>query len=62
MYCPCHGSKFNITDGSVVLGPATEPMPARQVADDGGTLRMVQGVSGGSFSRRAQQRWCPTRG
>lgn len=41
IYCPCHGSKFNITDGSVVLGPATVPLPARQVADDGGTLRMV---------------------
>lgn len=24
--CPCHGSKFSIEDGSVVSGPATEPL------------------------------------
>ena len=24
--CPCHGSKFSITDGSVVHGPATRPL------------------------------------
>lgn len=24
--CPCHGSKFSIEDGSVVNGPATEPL------------------------------------
>jgi Rieske Fe-S protein len=24
--CPCHGSKFAITDGSVVHGPATRPL------------------------------------
>jgi Rieske Fe-S protein len=24
--CPCHGSKFSITDGSVVNGPATSPL------------------------------------
>jgi Rieske Fe-S protein len=26
--CPCHGSKFKITDGSVVAGPAPSPLPA----------------------------------
>jgi Rieske Fe-S protein len=25
--CPCHGSKFKITDGSVVAGPAPSPLP-----------------------------------
>jgi nitrite reductase/ring-hydroxylating ferredoxin subunit len=25
--CPCHGSRFSITDGSVVQGPATRPLP-----------------------------------
>jgi Rieske Fe-S protein len=25
--CPCHGSRFNITNGSVVNGPATSPLP-----------------------------------
>ncbi|MBA3264798.1 MAG: Rieske (2Fe-2S) protein, partial [Nocardioidaceae bacterium] len=24
--CPCHGSTFSIEDGSVVSGPATEPL------------------------------------
>lgn len=24
--CPCHGSKFAITDGAVVHGPATRPL------------------------------------
>jgi Rieske Fe-S protein len=24
--CPCHGSKFSITNGSVVNGPATSPL------------------------------------
>ena len=25
--CPCHGSRFSITDGSVQQGPATAPLP-----------------------------------
>jgi Rieske Fe-S protein len=25
--CPCHGSRFNITDGAVVNGPAASPLP-----------------------------------
>ena len=25
--CPCHGSRFSITDGSVVNGPAPSPLP-----------------------------------
>jgi Rieske Fe-S protein len=29
--CPCHGSKFKITDGSVVAGPAPAPLPAAPV-------------------------------
>src|ERR1700733_3044466 len=29
--CPCHGSKFKITDGSVVAGPAPAPLPAKTV-------------------------------
>ena len=24
--CPCHGSKFSVTDGSVVTGPAASPL------------------------------------
>ncbi len=33
--CPCHGSAFGITDGSVVQGPAREPLPRRQVTVEG---------------------------
>jgi len=36
--CPCHGSQFSITDGSVVRGPATKPLPAASVSVDGGTI------------------------
>ncbi|WP_043737286.1 MULTISPECIES: Rieske (2Fe-2S) protein [Nocardia] len=30
--CPCHGSKFSITDGAVLHGPAREPLPTRTVS------------------------------
>jgi nitrite reductase/ring-hydroxylating ferredoxin subunit len=36
--CSCHGSKFSITDGSVVNPPAEKPLPAKAVKVDGGTL------------------------
>jgi len=36
--CPCHGSKFNIADGSVTAGPAAEPLPAKTVIVTGDTL------------------------
>ena len=29
--CPCHGSKFALEDGSVVAGPATEPLPPVEI-------------------------------
>ncbi|MFY9916201.1 MAG: Rieske (2Fe-2S) protein [Nocardioidaceae bacterium] len=29
--CVCHGSKFSITDGSVVAGPAPAPLPSEAV-------------------------------
>jgi len=32
---PCHGSKYSITDGSVVAGPAPKPLPAKAVNVDG---------------------------
>lgn len=38
--CPCHGSKFSITDGSVVQGPADMPLAAKKVTVDGETLRV----------------------
>jgi Rieske Fe-S protein len=36
--CPCHGSKFAITDGAVVTGPATTPLPARTIAITDGKI------------------------
>jgi Rieske Fe-S protein len=29
--CPCHGSRFKITNGAVVAGPATSPLPKKQI-------------------------------
>ncbi|MDT7609569.1 MAG: hypothetical protein QOD82_7108 [Pseudonocardiales bacterium] len=39
--CPCHGSKFSVTDGSVAKGPAKKPLAAKQVSADGGQLRVT---------------------
>ncbi len=36
--CKCHGSRFSISDGSVVNGPATKPLPARTVSVSGDTV------------------------
>lgn len=33
--CPCHGSRFSATDGSVVQGPASQPLPEVAVAVEG---------------------------
>jgi Rieske Fe-S protein len=29
--CPCHGSRFKITSGAVVAGPASSPLPRKQI-------------------------------
>ncbi|MFG3349706.1 Rieske (2Fe-2S) protein [Streptomyces sp. NPDC048018] len=36
--CPCHGSRYRITDGSVVAGPAPRPLPAEQIDVSSGTI------------------------
>jgi Rieske Fe-S protein len=36
--CPCHGSQYNIADGSVAVGPATRPLPARTATVTGDTI------------------------
>ncbi|BAG22565.1 MULTISPECIES: Rieske (2Fe-2S) protein [Streptomyces] len=38
--CPCHGSRFSITDASVEAGPATRPLPAERISVSGGTIRL----------------------
>jgi Rieske Fe-S protein len=39
--CPCHGSKFKITDGSVVAGPAPAPLPAAKITVSGGKILLT---------------------
>ena len=39
--CPCHGSRFNITTGAVVNGPAASPLPAVSIKVQGTSI--VQG-------------------
>ncbi|MER7958798.1 Rieske (2Fe-2S) protein [Streptomyces sp. NPDC096030] len=39
--CACHGSKFRITDGSVVTGPATRPLPAEEITVSGDSITLA---------------------
>jgi Rieske Fe-S protein len=39
--CPCHGSKYSITDGSVVNPPAPQPLPAKTIKVSGDTLTVT---------------------
>jgi Rieske Fe-S protein len=39
--CGCHGSAFSIEDGSVVNGPATQPLPAEQITVKGGSISLA---------------------
>jgi Rieske Fe-S protein len=36
--CPCHGSKFSISDGSVVNGPATRPLARISIKVQGNSI------------------------
>ena len=36
--CPCHGSRFNITNGSVVNGPAASPLPPVSIKVQGNSI------------------------
>ncbi|MGY4997126.1 protein kinase domain-containing protein [Streptomyces sp. 900105245] len=38
--CPCHGSSFSITDGSVQSGPATKALPATRITVDGDAITL----------------------
>ncbi|MER6125970.1 Rieske (2Fe-2S) protein [Streptomyces sp. NPDC001795] len=38
--CPCHGSEFSVTDGSVKKGPATQGLPAEQITVSGDSITM----------------------
>ncbi|MFE2419913.1 Rieske (2Fe-2S) protein [Streptomyces hokutonensis] len=39
--CPCHGSKFNIADGTVAGGPAPKPLPAEQITVEGNSIHLA---------------------
>ena len=36
--CPCHGSQFDVTSGSVLRGPAKRPVRSRAVRVEGENL------------------------
>ena len=36
--CPCHGSRFSVTNGAVVTGPATSPLPPVSVKVQGTSI------------------------
>jgi Rieske Fe-S protein len=38
--CQCHGSAFAIEDGSVVNGPATQPLDGKTVSVEGDSVRV----------------------
>lgn len=39
--CMCHGSEFSLADGSVVRGPATEPLAEVAIAVDGDSITLA---------------------
>ncbi|MET9338042.1 MULTISPECIES: Rieske (2Fe-2S) protein [unclassified Nonomuraea] len=39
--CPCHGSRYNIADGSVANGPATKPLAEKKITVDGGSISLA---------------------
>jgi nitrite reductase/ring-hydroxylating ferredoxin subunit len=40
LMCQCHGSRFDITTGAVVTGPATDPLHLYDVQDVDGSIRV----------------------
>ena len=39
--CPCHGSSFALADGSVVKGPATNPLAEKDIKVSGGQITLA---------------------
>jgi nitrite reductase/ring-hydroxylating ferredoxin subunit len=39
--CTCHGSKFDITDGSVANPPATRPLAEKKITVAGNSIRLA---------------------
>jgi nitrite reductase/ring-hydroxylating ferredoxin subunit len=43
--CPCHGSQYDLRDGSVLNGPATMPEPHYDVRTQNGMIEVKQAES-----------------
>jgi Rieske Fe-S protein len=39
--CTCHGSKFSVEDGERTAGPATKPLPAKEITVDGDAINLA---------------------
>ncbi|HEX3752144.1 MAG TPA: Rieske (2Fe-2S) protein [Streptosporangiaceae bacterium] len=39
--CPCHGSKYSITDAHVVHGPAPKPLPVKNIKVANGKISLA---------------------
>lgn len=39
--CPCHHSEFSAADGSVKQGPATRPLPTKDITVSGDEIRLA---------------------
>ncbi|GAA3016648.1 Rieske (2Fe-2S) protein [Streptomyces fulvorobeus] len=39
--CPCHGSTFDAATGAVTGGPATQPLPAKAIKVEAGSISLV---------------------
>ncbi|MET9364204.1 Rieske (2Fe-2S) protein [Streptomyces sp. NPDC006632] len=39
--CPCHGSKFDVADGSVKAGPAPAPLPTAAISVEGDSIKLA---------------------
>jgi nitrite reductase/ring-hydroxylating ferredoxin subunit len=39
--CPCHGSRFDVTNGTVVQGPATDPVETFEARMEGSDLQIA---------------------
>lgn len=39
--CPCHGSRFDVTNGEVLAGPAKEPVGSFQIRVTGDELQVM---------------------
>ena len=49
--CPCHGSVFQVTDGSVINGPATRPLLTYDVEVVGGEISISLGAASAAGDR-----------